>query len=405
MLSEKKLIEQLNKCKFENKNLIEKLDRIENEKQQSRKQKVKWSIKVASWWGGKDLKHSTIDLINAQNKTTIGNFLGSLADRLTRLTIFGIAISLIPFTILITQAVLLHVQNKKIENQNDKIKQQVYLEEASRRNNLVLLMDNILEKVNDELKNGDGKLNKPLISRISALSQGFQPYYFLKDSTLTETQYSPERGQLLLALADSGVDTTTLNKIYSRTTFENAYLAGADMDSFYLKKIRLMGSDLTNAKLIKTNLIDANLRGADLSDAYLSGTKLIKTNLSGANLSNAHLSGANLNGSDLSGTNLNGADLMGANLSNVDLDYANLSNTILAYTNLAGADLIKANLNKSDLNGANLNFTRVSESNWFEKLKDWEVKGYNTLQTKYKIESSGDTDLNGNLIYELKLKN
>jgi len=217
---------------------------------------------------------------------------------------------------------LLYIQNEKIENQNEliinqnsKIEKQVYLEEASRRNNLVLLMDNILSQVNVEITAKNKQLSKPLIGRIQALSQGFQPYYFLEDSTdLTKEKYSPERGQFLLAIANSGIASTTMDIIYKRAIFSSAYLKDAMLSELYLQRVFL-----ENANLQRAHLKNADLQGAFLSYASLQQAHLSYANLQQAILWNANLQGADIRGADLWLTDFTEADLQGANFSYAEL--------------------------------------------------------------------------------------
>jgi len=257
-------------------------------------------------------------------------------------------LSLIPFILLLSQVVLLYIQNKKIESQNQKIEQQVYLEEASRRNNLVLLMDNILEKVNTEIDATNKTLSQPLIGRISALAQGFQPYKFLEDDTLTKS-FSPERGQFLLALANSGIDTPTMDIIYTKTIFKQAYLKNADMDMLYLKNIDLEEANLNNANLKETDLSEANLIVAKLGSSKLEQSNMARANLLGANLGGANLTKADLRQAYLGKTNLSFAILKEADLLFTDLSAENLQGADLSCTDLSRADLSYTNLREVDL--------------------------------------------------------
>ena len=106
------------------------------------------------------------------------------------------------------------------------------------------MMSNIMDKVDEELTkdwNGDKKrnLSPQLIGRIAALSQSFRPYRFWQDSMLIEKPFSPERGQLLLALIKSELDTMTYKRIYDETTFDQAYLDGARLITPYLNMAKL----------------------------------------------------------------------------------------------------------------------------------------------------------------------
>lgn len=335
----------------------------------------------------KDL-NSVNDLDLNSYKDGFVNFSSSFVNQILKYRFYAILGGIMATALVMIQALLLFSQNNKIDRQNDlikkqneKIEKQVYLEEASRRNNLVLLMDNILEKVNDEIVDGNGTLSKPLIGRISALSQGFQPYYFLEDDSLTKKPYSPERGQLLLALANSGINAATLDIIYAKATFKQAYLKGAQMDSLYLKKV---------------NLAEAHLSEAFLRSADLEGAKLWEADLKIAHLDQwSNLSGANLSGADCRNTVFNSSILNGTSLGNADLRNAQLNNTDLSET-----DLRKTKLLNASLSGACLDKKKVKSENWIDNLKIWNVSGYNQIKEKYDIVgNSGLRHINKQQLY------
>ncbi len=62
--------------------------------------------------------------------------------------------------LLLSQNGLLKSQNDLLGNQNGFIKQQMSLEEASRRGALVMLMSNIMDKVDDEIKEQKKRIAK-----------------------------------------------------------------------------------------------------------------------------------------------------------------------------------------------------------------------------------------------------
>jgi len=345
------------------------------------------------------------------SKDTFAEFSASIVKRLTKVGLIGFFLALLPSLLIFAQTIIfskqtkvfskqttvledqtkvlneqsikIDTQNDLITQQNEKITKQVFLEEASRRNNLVLLMDNILAKVNSEITDENKKLSTPLIGRIQALSQGFQPYYFLEDSTnLTKQKYSPERGQLLLALANSGIDTTTMDIIFDKATFGSAYLKGAKLDSFYLR-----GADLRYA----------DLQGADLRDADLQGANLRYVDFQGANLSGVNLQRTGLRDADLQGADLSGAVLQGANLLDADLQKANLSDA-----NLQGANLREADLQGTDLTDAKLSNAILSDLDWLLKLKEWEVIGYEKIIASYIVVDCGEKR-HRQTIYRLQL--
>ena len=327
--------------------------------------------------------------------------------------ILGIFVALGGITgtmLLMNQNELLEVQNIKIDSQTELMNQQMLLSEASRRSALIVLMSNIMDKVDDEikeqksdfLKKGFSKaavdtmkfsLSQSLIGQIAALSHSFKPYRYMEGDTWIERPLSPERGQLVITLTLLPLDTATLNKIYQSATFREADLQNAVLEGAYLSGAYMIGTDLNGADLNDVNLSRASLTSADLSNtslheanlseaildqgagwepARLTGARLLGANLSGAYLSGADLSGADLSGANLSEADLSGADLSGANLREARLFMADLSGAFLGETDyswldLGEADLREADLEETDLREADLSINQLSQSkNLFE---------------------------------------
>ena len=249
---------------------------------------------------------------------------------------------------------LMDFQNNLLNTQNYRLNLQNNLIEAERRGALVILMSNIMDQMNEEInkqkENPDFNdslgyaLSDPLIGRIAALSQGFLPYRYLRGDTLTDKVYSPERGQLLLSLVKSNLDSNSYLKLYEAAEFSNAYLVEANLSGAYLVRAKLNGADLSGA-----NLFRANLRGADFFKANFTRAILNKTSFTEASLTGAAFFDANLMGTSFTDANLAGADLLEANLFGVNFLRANLEGA-----NLAGAKLGKVNLRQAELAGANL---------------------------------------------------
>ena len=154
----------------ENEQLRKRLDSYEASK------KAKWSFR---WWVSKraveffvgfGLKMSMVKLYNELpdkvQKETLADVSTHIIWRLTRIGVFAILAALIPISILVTQTVILYRQNLLIDKQNTRLDQQTNLAEATRRGSLVFLMSNILDKMDEELKdpeNKEKKLSKELI--------------------------------------------------------------------------------------------------------------------------------------------------------------------------------------------------------------------------------------------------
>jgi uncharacterized protein YjbI with pentapeptide repeats len=277
--------------------------------------------------------------------------------------------------------VLLMNQNELLNNQNTLIERQMNLEEANRRSTLVVLMSNIMDKVDREIAEQQIErkltrsardtayysLSQSLIGQIAALSHSFKPYRYMNEDTLILKALSPERGQLLITLSRLPLDTNTLYKIYEKSTFVQAELIGAMLGSANLSWADLVEADLRGAHLIRANLVEANLRGANLSGATLIGADLRRADLSRADFFWAELRGANLSRAylveaDLRGANLSGANLIGAYLRRADLSGADFFKADLSGANLKGANLVEADLSGANLSGANLNFNQITQA-------------------------------------------
>jgi uncharacterized protein YjbI with pentapeptide repeats len=212
---------------------------------------------------------------------------------------------------------LLIGQNGLLNNQNEKIDIQIQLEEASRRSSLNFLMANVLDKIDEELKdpkNSNRNLSPQLISRISSLCQSFQPYRFMDEDTICKQPLSPERGSFLLAIAGSKLDTIDLKLIYQTTLFEDAFLKGAVFDSCYLEEVMLLGANLNGVYLANANLKNSDLSYSTIIDGYFHRANLLNAGLSDCNLTKADFSFANLSGADFTDSNLKESNLRWANI-------------------------------------------------------------------------------------------
>jgi len=275
-------------------------------------------------------------------------------------------------------------QTKLLKNQNDKIDSQIQLEESSRRGNLIVMMSNIMDKVDEEIRileeRGDSSrtLSEQLIGRIAALSYSFQPYRFWQDSTLIENPLSPERGQLLIALVNSQLDKDTYSKIFTRADFSKA--------------------NLEKANLRKANLLFTNLEGANLKKVDLSESTLDQVRFDGANLERAVLTKAKLSNSVFVDANLNAAQFHEATILNMvvntstNLQKTNFRSTKISQTlfnndlrsstfykagidgcifiscDLRGLDFRHTTFKNNSITGGQLANLKVSDKDWLSKF-------------------------------------
>ena len=329
-----------------------------------------------------------------------------------------LAIVFITGGLVVAGFIILFLQNRSMKTQLQQQKFQIAQQAAlidSMKNNQVNLVANVLDKIDDELKdNPNGVLSDETITRIAAACYAIKPYRYLWGDTLSSNKLSPERGRLLLTLTRMKIDSGSLRKIFSQATFEGADLQEADLKNADLKGANMSGANLhdaklSNAQLEGANLTYANLWGADLTNAdldhtilkradlswaVLNGAELRKADLYEAEVNSAQVRTADLRGAILQWTNLSGAFLNGSNLDSADLFRANLiranlDRSVLKNTNLTLANLSEANLTEADLTNAVLTDVIVKEQNWLTLLNEWHVKGAEEIQHLYKLVIEG----------------
>lgn len=197
------------------------------------------------------------------------------------------------------QNALVQSEIQLTNNQNALLKQQNQLQEASRRSTLVSQIDNIMAQINEELKNNaQRKLSPQLIGNIITLSHSFRPYRNLEGDSLGSL-LSPERGQLLIALHNSQIDSVSFTQIIRNASFKYADLREANLNGINLSQANLTGANLAysfswKARLDTTNLVKANLNHAYLVDASFQGADLRYADLQFAKLTGANLEGTRI---------------------------------------------------------------------------------------------------------------
>lgn len=295
----------------------------------------------------------------------------------------------------------------QLQKQNNKIQHLSELTESARKSNMVFLVNDIMDKVDNELKNNPGgKLSdKTIAGIIEAFNYSFTPYRYWEGDSLSDKKLSPEKGQLLLALCTKNIDSTSFDKIK-----RSAHFSGADLRNGDLQGVDLSGADLEDADLSDADLSGATLNGADLRNANFWGAHMNKANLVDADLRRAVLSWVELNEAQLDSANLNGADLTNAQLRKADLRKAtfraakldgallieaNMEDIELIDASLKKANLTRANLTKADVNRANFSEAIMTETelskilnvdkDWFTKLNELHITGAKEIEEHYKI--------------------
>lgn len=229
-----------------------------------------------------------LDELPKVSNNTIANLLGHIAFRFIRIGIFASLIAILPILLLMQQNRLLGYQNELVKHQNKQIENQNQLIEGQRRSSLMLLFGNIVNMLDNDLKeNKERNLSEQTISSIISLSKGLKPYHQLEDSVLSKKSLSPERGQLLLLLTSSQINQKSLDKIFLKADFTNSDLRRANLENAYLKNCNLENSELHLSNLSKVNFENAILRSACLRQSNVGSTNFSNAELSYAIFDNA----------------------------------------------------------------------------------------------------------------------
>jgi hypothetical protein len=199
--------------------------------------------------------------------------------------------------LLFNQNALLRDQNKKIDEQVKLLTQQNDIADAQKRGAFVTEMFSILQEVAKFDRKGE--LPKELVSRIIVLTTSAVPYRYQSRAQVgkdpTNVVLSPERGQLLLALARMKVNLSSL--MVAGTQFDYSDLRALDLEGIDLSETkcrscdfsfssmseaRLVRADLWGSSFEKTNLNKANFDGATLAAIFFKECSLIFTNFNNA---------------------------------------------------------------------------------------------------------------------------
>ena len=122
----------------------------------------KWWMKLgAGFFVGGNLLGSTQRLFKEIEKKevrtdTLAEVAVNVFKRLTLVGVVGVLLAVIPILLLVNQNYLLGLQNKKIDNQNNLI-------EADRRGALILLMSNIMDQMDREIRRQEEEDRRSMI--------------------------------------------------------------------------------------------------------------------------------------------------------------------------------------------------------------------------------------------------
>lgn len=289
-------LEQLRKENEQLKNQFSKAEQKAQRKQKKRKTALAWTWRLFTGESLHKNFNNWFTEFHSDKKVsadTSASLLTSLVQRFVRVRMLSVLLLL--FSI-IPSLVSLYILVK----QNDLIKTQNSLVEASRKSSYGFQLSNIYNKIDREGK----ELSNGTISRIIGITSSLKPYKILEEEGLSEELYSPEKTQLLLFLINSNISRQSLRKIYDSANFSNCDLRNTNLSGGkYLVGINLENSNLENCELHGSFLNEANLQGANLngiqfSNGYANNTNFSNTILENAKITRTELKNAVFDGAD-----------------------------------------------------------------------------------------------------------
>ncbi|MFT7591058.1 MAG: hypothetical protein ACI9UJ_000979 [bacterium] len=307
-------------------------------------------------------------------------------------------------------AIMVHTKTleKHFVNQDRRMQDLADLADGINKKQQGNTLSNVLNLIDEELnRNPKGPISESAIARLAALSVSLKPYRYYIGDTISDMELSPERGQLLIALALMPLDSLSFKRIKSDVTFSYADLRNADLQNKDLSGINLeyadlsyaelTGIDLTRAKLNRITMTGAvmnqsrlnyaDLRSSNLKWVQLNESEMKFSNFYGANLSNAQLMRSDLSESTFILADLSYSILVTSILHKTDFAHCNLNMSDLSYCDLSGGRLIKASILRCNMTGLNLNMVEVS-SHWLNNLKNDKVGGINSIIDGYSVLDS-----------------
>ena len=307
----------------------------------------------------------------------------------------------------IYQYALISSANNKLEANEKRIDFQKEQLEEARQSKLSQSFSEILKKIENETsKDATSLISDNTLARLKYLCSVTNPYSPAAEPSLLFDRVSPEKGQLLVGLIRSKINSLSWQKIKSEVSFSGCFLEEIDLSGMDLSSIDLSGSSLRGANLEGVNLSNARLLGvnftqANMAKSILVGSQMKRAIFSNAILNNANLSNANLNGANLAYivalsadfhassiqyASMEGALLQGSNLSDCSFQNLNLDGTSFLNSDLRGTLMGELDLSETILTGTKIN------TDWIRLYSIRHLEGVEKILLEYQIKPRGTSD-------------
>ena len=296
--------QELEQLRRENEVLRNQISQTKSKKkrqQESRRKTLTWTWKMFTGASLNTTFNQWFTEFHSQEKVspnTSASLLTALVRRFVRVRMLSLVLLLFS---LVPSLVSLYILIK----QNDLIKTQNALVEASRKSSYGFQLSSIFDAVDRiyDSEKGKKKLNTEVIARIIGITGSLKPYKILEENGLSTRLYSPERTQLLIFLLNSNISNRSLKAIYDSADFSHCDLRHTNLSQKYLEGINLSNANLENSELNSSNLNDVILKGANLKDIQFSNGSAVNAIFIDADLRNARITKTNLTGADFSDAN------------------------------------------------------------------------------------------------------
>lgn len=196
----------------------------------------------------------------------------------------------------------------------------------------------------------------------------YKPYKYLDDNKLTQTKISPERGQLLITIANSKLDTNTILKIFEASNFDHSDLNGAKFNNVYLKNLRM-----NDASMINCSFGNSNLQNISFYNCNLSNSSFYKSNLKLAFMTICDLS----NASFWELNSIHNAAFPGSILDSTTFRFVNFNGVQINDDDFSSSKFYKCEVTKEwiDKNKNKDAFRKILKSNYISEIPSRNSEG------------------------------
>jgi len=319
------------------------------------------AIRSTSFWMGFAVALVFITLI-----ILLINFIFSKDKRLLKMP------NVLFILVLIALTILLFFGNQSIKNLNESereaqnLKSQFSRKLDELKNSSAVQQQQLFkvafERLQKEIKIGNGKLSENAIQSIVSFSASLKPYHLehIDDSLLL----SPERGLLLMGICQLEMDTNSFNTLIRKVDFSYADLRMKEFVNLKIDNIKLNYSNLEHSFLKNVSLENAKLNNVNLNSAELSNLNLQSAYLVNTNLKWAVLKQCILDNADLHDSQANNSQIIESSFKKSNLKRLNFSGSLIEESQFIASDLMSSIFVNTTIFETDFSQSRLNNTSW-----------------------------------------